>query len=184
METTATPVLDPITTTVPVPAPRRSGSAALALMGAGLAAVALAAGVLVTADIGSSDRAASIPPPATTEPAATPPGAITIQGTGDITVLNMTYEPGQSSGWHTHRGIHAVAIVSGQVTIYDQNCIAKAYGPNEPYIGGQLLHLIRNDGTEPAAMVVTYVNPAQPTVAAVAPTASAGTTATPPCDVR
>jgi hypothetical protein len=45
-------------------------------------------------------------------------------------------------------------------------------------------HLIRNDGTEPAAMVVTYVNPAQPTVAAVNPGAAAAATPTPPCDVR
>ncbi|MDQ4097310.1 MAG: hypothetical protein M3144_05515, partial [Actinomycetota bacterium] len=109
----------------------------------------------------------------------TAPGAITIGGSGDITVLNTTYEPGQSSGWHTHRGIHAVAIVSGEITVYDQNCIRRAYGPNEPYIGGQYLHLIRNEGTQPAAMVVTYMNPAQPTVAAVSPAQAAN----PPCNV-
>lgn len=145
-------------------------------MAAGLATVGLAIGILVTAQGGGEQRA---PQPPAAEAAAVPaaaPSGLTIQSTGDISVLNMTYEPGQSSGWHTHRGIHAVALVAGEVTVYDQNCVAHTYGPNEPYIGGQQLHLLRNEGAEPAVMVVTYMNPINPGPAQVAPT--------PQCDVR
>ena len=113
--------------------------------------------------------------------AATPAG-LTIQSPGDISVLNMTYEPAKSSGWHRHRGIHAVAVISGTLTVYDQNCVATAYGPGQAYIGGQQLHLVRNEGSEPATMVVTYVNPVNQGPATVAATQAPAPT--PPCDVR
>jgi quercetin dioxygenase-like cupin family protein len=160
---------------------RPGRSSALGLMAGGLAVLVLAGGLLATVPQGAghhhtrttATRTTAAPSTATTGV----PGALTIQSTGDITVLNMTYEPGQSSGWHRHRGIHAVAVISGQLTVYDQNCVAHTYGPGDAYIGGQLPHLVRNEGGEPATMVVTYVNPIGPAPAQVAPT-------TAPCDVR
>jgi quercetin dioxygenase-like cupin family protein len=159
------------------PTIERRRSSALGLMGGGLAVIVLAAGLLATAPHHSTHPAAR----AAGAPAAAgaAPGAVTIQSPGDITVLNMTYEPGKSSGWHTHRGIHAVAVISGTLTVYDQNCAATTYRPGEAYIGGQQLHLVRNEGSDPATMVVTYVNPVNQGPAQVASTPT-----TPPCDVR
>ena len=180
MQTTADAVLAlPTTRELTLPERRRGRSPAVGLMAAGLAVLALSRGLLATAQratVHHKQTTAAAGGPLTSA-AATPPGALTIQSTGDITVLNMTYEPGQSSGWHHHRGIHAVAVISGQLTVYDQDCLAHTYGAGDAYIGGQLPHLVRNEGTEPATMVVTYVNPINPTPAQVE-------TATPPCDVR
>ncbi len=147
-------------------------------MVAGLAVLALAGTLLAT--VPHPGKRPSGAQPDAGAPASATSGTsdgLTIQSPGDITVLNMTYAPGQSSGWHHHRGIHAVAVVSGQLTVYDQDCVAHTYGSGDAYIGGQLPHLVRNEGTEPATMVVTYVNPTGPAPAQVAPT-------TPPCDVR
>ena len=135
------------------PFPARS----LLLLGAGLLTMALAV-VSVSA---WPDRQAAV---GTQAPAAPGPqtAGLTISGPGDITVLNMTYAAGESSGWHAHRGIHAVAVLAGELAVYDTSCNRTSYGPDNPYIGGQQLHLIRNETGAAVPMVVTYLNPLQP----------------------
>lgn len=155
---------------------RSRQSSALGLIVAGLAVLALAGGLLATVPHPRKPPSAA-PSAAPASPTSATSDGLTIQSPGDITVLNMTYAPGQSSGWHHHRGIHAVAVISGELTVYDQDCVAHTYGAGDAYIGGQLPHLVRNEGTEPATMVVTYFNPTGPTPATVAPSP-------PPCDAR
>jgi quercetin dioxygenase-like cupin family protein len=79
-----------------------------------------------------------------------------------VTVVRQVYEPGQASGWHAHSGIHAVAVLSGALTVFDGRCQAYHYGPGEPYVGGQELHQAVNLGPVPAELVVTYVRPPVP----------------------
>ena len=106
--------------------------------------------------------------------------AMTLGGPADVTVQTATYEPGHSSGWHAHTGMHAVMVLSGTVTFYDSGCQGRAYGPGETYVGGQEVHLARNDTIEPVEMAVTYLFPTgQPhTTFHVASPAPAG------CDMR
>ena len=106
--------------------------------------------------------------------------AITLSGPADVTVQTAIYEPGQSSGWHSHTGMHAVMVLSGTVTFYDSQCQGRSYGPGEIYVGGQEVHVARNDTVEPVEMAVTYLFPAgRPhTTFHVASPAPAG------CDVR
>jgi len=133
---------------------RRPGAGSpLLLLGAGLVTMALA----VVSIFAWPERQAVVE----VAPAAAPAG-LTISGPGDITVLNMTYDAGESSGWHAHRGIHAVAALSGELTVYDTACNRTTYGPDNPYIGGQQVHLIRNETGAPVPMLVTYLNPLQP----------------------
>ena len=173
METATATDLAPITTTTTLGVPERrhgGGRPALALMGAGLAALALAAMTLIPA---SEDPNGAGPAPVAAP--ATVAGGLTIHGPGDITVLTMTYEAGQSSGWHAHHGIHAVAILSGALAVYDASCNRTTYGPDNPYIGGQQLHLINNETDAAVSMIVTYLNPVQPSAPARI------TTTTPAC---
>jgi quercetin dioxygenase-like cupin family protein len=88
--------------------------------------------------------------------------ALPIHEPGGISVVRSVYEPGQESGWHAHSGIHAVAIVSGSLTVYDADCRAQSYDPDRPYIGGQEVHLLRNETTQAVEMVVTYVSSGAP----------------------
>lgn len=106
--------------------------------------------------------------------------AMTLGGPADVTVQTATYEPGHSSGWHAHTGMHAVMVLSGAVTFYDSGCQGRTYGAGETYVGGQDVHLARNDTMEPVAMAVTYLFPTgQPhTTFHVASPAPAG------CDIR
>ena len=134
--------------------------AGLVLVGAALAVIQLAPG------------RAGAPAPAST--------AITLAGPADVTVQMATYEPGHSSGWHAHTGMHAVMVLSGTVTFYDSQCQGRSFGPGDIYVGGQDVHVARNDTSEPVEMSVTYLFPAgRPhTTFHVASPAPAG------CDIR
>lgn len=98
---------------------------------------------------------AEVPPPA-------PGSGILLRGPGDVAVVTQVYEPGQTSGWHAHAGLHAVAVLSGELTIYDGDCRPQRVVPGQPYVGGMELHLARNETSEPVDMVVTYLNAVGP----------------------
>ena len=87
------------------------------------------------------------------------PSGVTLAGPADVTVQTTTYEPGHSSGWHAHTGMHAVMVLSGTVTFYDSQCQGRTYGPGDTYVGGQDVHVARNDTSEPVEMAVTYLFP-------------------------
>ena len=126
----------------------RSMRGAAALMVAGLVLVLVAVAVARQAAAGGGGR---------TE-AAAEPGALLLRGPGDVSVVTSAYESGQSSGWHAHQGIHAVAVLSGELTVYDRACRPQRVVPGEPYVGGQELHLVRNETPGTVDMVVTYLN--------------------------
>lgn len=94
--------------------------------------------------------------------ALTPDRTIVLRGPGDVGVVTMIYEPGRSSGWHAHTGLHAVAVLSGELTIYDGECRPQRVVAGEPYVGGQDLHLARNETGGPVDMIVTYLNAVGP----------------------
>ena len=75
----------------------------------------------------------------------------------EVATADLVYEPGHSSGWHVHPGVHSVVVVSGTLTVYDEACRRQDYGPGQSYLGGREPHLARNTGPEPVALVVTYV---------------------------
>lgn len=77
----------------------------------------------------------------------------------DVTVSDDSYVPGHSSGWHVHPGLHSVVVLSGTLTIYDQECQGRNYRAGESYAGGRQPHLSRNEGTEAVVLVITYVAP-------------------------
>ena len=129
-----------------------------AAMVSGLVALAVAATVLVSA--GHDDQPARSPEP-TIAAAASDPMAITLSAR-DVSVVLQVYEPGEHSGWHAHSGIHAVAVLSGVLTVYDDQCQPQRFEPGRPYVGGQQPHLVRNETDAPVTMAVTYLSPSRP----------------------
>lgn len=127
----------------PGAARRRRSPLAMALVG--LALAGLSAGALVLS-LKTSDIAevADALPAVVSRPA-------------DVATADLVYEPGQSSGWHTHPGVHSVVVVSGTLTVYDEACRPQDYGPGQAYLGGREPHLARNTGPKAVALVVTYV---------------------------
>lgn len=127
------------------------------LMAAGLVISSLAALVLVPRLTSASGEPGS----ATRAPAPTPSfSGVTIGGPSDVAAQTTSYAPGQSSGWHSHTGLHAVVVLSGTLTIVDGECRRHIYGPGDSYVGGRDVHLALNDTASPLEMAVTYLFPA------------------------
>ena len=88
------------------------------------------------------------------------------KGAADLYVVRNTFQPGASSGWHTHPGPSLVTVVSGTITAYDSNCTPTVYGPGAAAgacfidIGGGEVHLLRNEGSVEAVTVAVQFIPA------------------------
>jgi quercetin dioxygenase-like cupin family protein len=96
----------------------------------------------------------------------------------NVGTASETYEPGHSSGWHLHPGVHSVVVLSGTLTIYDEHCVRTDYGPGETYLGGNAPHLARNEGADDVNVAITYV------YSSTSPTAGTPVAAPVACDVR
>jgi hypothetical protein len=95
------------------------------------------------------------------------------QGQSDLFVQSNVWQPGGTSGWHSHPGPSLITITMGAVTAYhadDPSCIPHVYGPNAPLgptlvdQGGDHAHVIRNEtGSEARSMTVQLIPPLGPT---------------------
>lgn len=92
-------------------------------------------------------------------PAATPTLTGAVRAS-DVSMGAISYGVGQSSGWHVHPGIHAMLVTAGTLTVYDAACVRRTFGPGETYIGGQELHLARNETSASVGLIVTVIEPA------------------------
>ena len=127
--------------------PSRRRAAILAVVG-GLACVATSTGIALAAHPAPAPRRSGPLTSAVAGPAAPLP---------NVGTASETYEPGHTSGWHVHPGVHSVVVLSGTLTIYDERCVRTDYGPGETYLGGNAPHLARNEGTDDLDVAVTYI---------------------------
>jgi quercetin dioxygenase-like cupin family protein len=67
------------------------------------------------------------------------------------------YQPGHTSGWHIHPGVHSVVVLGGTLTVYDENCRRTEYGPGQTYLGGGTPHVARNESPEVLDVAITFV---------------------------
>lgn len=91
------------------------------------------------------------------------------KGPSDVYVQSNTWQPGGSTGWHTHPGHSLIIITSGTVTEYEDDCIPHVYtfvpGQPAPTLvdpGHGHVHIIRNEGTVPATSIAVQLVPYDP----------------------
>src|SRR5262249_47140902 len=80
------------------------------------------------------------------------------KGLSDVYVQNNVWQPGGSTGWHTHPGASLIIVTAGTVTAYEGNdpaCKPTVYTVGMGFVdpGGDHVHLIRNEGTVPASTI-------------------------------
>jgi quercetin dioxygenase-like cupin family protein len=131
----------------PVSTQRRAGrdAAVIALIGGVVALAAVVVGVRST----GPDR------PPTVAPAPALPMAPDLP---PVFVVDSSYAAGQSSGWHMHRGVHAVVVLAGTLTIYGADCDRQNYEVGQTYLGGAEPHLARNESSQTLEFVSTHVS--------------------------
>jgi quercetin dioxygenase-like cupin family protein len=91
------------------------------------------------------------------------PQRYTIQVTSpaDVVVAQATVPPGASFGWHSHRAAVVVVVKSGTLTLYDssdRSCTPRRYSAGHGFTERpRHVHLVRNEGRNPAVVFVTYL---------------------------
>ena len=93
---------------------------------------------------------------------------IQTKGASDLYVQQNTWQPGGSTGWHTHPGPSFVIVTQGSVTTYDGDdptCTPHVYTAgtaNNAFIdpGGGHVHIIRNETDAVAQTIAVQLIPA------------------------
>jgi len=88
------------------------------------------------------------------------------QGASSLYVQTNVWEPGGSTGWHSHPGHSLIIVTAGTLTEYesegtDRTCARHVYTPGMGFVdpGGDHVHIIRNEGTVEAATIAVQLLP-------------------------
>ena len=87
------------------------------------------------------------------------------KGKSDGYVLTNVWQPGGSTGWHTHLGHTLIIVTAGAVTQYegdDPSCTPHVYTAGMTFVdrGGSHVHIVRNEGTVEAQVIAVRLIPA------------------------
>jgi quercetin dioxygenase-like cupin family protein len=80
----------------------------------------------------------------------------------DIVSANATIAPGGTTGWHSHPGPVFVIVKKGPLTVYNApKCEPQVYQTGEGFVekSPKQVHAVRNEGTEEAEFVATFILP-------------------------
>lgn len=86
------------------------------------------------------------------------------KGKSDLYVQSNVWDPGGSTGWHSHPGHSLIIVTAGTVTAYegnDRSCAPHVYTVGMSFVdaGGDHVHIIRNEGTVPAQTIAVQIIP-------------------------
>jgi quercetin dioxygenase-like cupin family protein len=86
------------------------------------------------------------------------------KGDSDGYVIRNTFDPGGSSGWHTHPGPSLITVTKGEITAYegdDRKCTPTVCREGEGFVdpGDGHVHVLRNETSAPAETVVVQILP-------------------------
>jgi quercetin dioxygenase-like cupin family protein len=78
----------------------------------------------------------------------------------DVTMQNLTFQPGGSSGWHHHPGLVVVVLKSGQITRYKADCSKQTFTAGQSFVemGETDVVFVKNEGSTVAEVQNTLVN--------------------------
>jgi uncharacterized cupin superfamily protein len=87
------------------------------------------------------------------------------KGLSDGYVLSNVWQPGGSTGWHTHLGHTLIIVTAGTVTQYqgdDPTCTPTVYTAGMAFVdaGGDHVHIVRNEGAVVAQVIAVRLIPA------------------------
>jgi quercetin dioxygenase-like cupin family protein len=87
------------------------------------------------------------------------------KGSSDLYVQSNVWQPGGSTGWHSHPGHSLIIVTAGAVTNYessDPECKPHVYTQGMSFVdpGGSSVHNVRNEGTVVAQSIAVQLIPA------------------------
>lgn len=83
----------------------------------------------------------------------------------DLYVQSNVWQPGGTTGWHSHPGHSLIIVTAGTITDYesdDPTCSPKVYSAGMSFVdeGGSHAHVIRNETTDVAQSIAVQLIPA------------------------
>jgi len=80
----------------------------------------------------------------------------------DAVTVVVNFAPGGTTGWHSHPGPVVNLVTAGTLTYCpgdDPSCTPHRYATGQGFWdhGGEV-HIVRNEGTAPATLVVTFLD--------------------------
>jgi Cupin domain len=86
-------------------------------------------------------------------------------GLTDGYVVDNVFSAGGTTGWHSHPGPSIIYVVKGSVTNYDSDvpqCAGHVYAAGTSFTdpGGRDIHMLKNEGTDPAETIAVQFVPA------------------------
>ena len=86
-------------------------------------------------------------------------------GQSDMYVQSNVWQPGGTTGWHTHPGHSLIIVTEGAVTAYegdDPACQPTVYTPGMGFVdpGDEQVHNLRNEGAVVAKTIAVQLIPA------------------------
>lgn len=82
------------------------------------------------------------------------------KGPTEVITQVTIFQPGATSGWHSHPGPVLVVVKSGTVTVYDESCQPRRYSAGQAFVEGPEPAVVRNEGTTVSENVATFIAPA------------------------
>src|SRR5215207_3018029 len=83
-----------------------------------------------------------------------------VPGSADVALVQVTIEPGGTTGWHHHPGVVLVSVAAGTVTEYDEQCEQTVIQAGEGFVESRdEVHIVHNEGSVPAVLYVTFIVP-------------------------
>ena len=87
-------------------------------------------------------------------------GTIPLQFGTDIVMVQLTVEPGGSSGWHSHPGGAIIVVKQGSITVHKavgSQCQIETYSAGQAFLErpGEV-DQVTNNGTIPYILLVTF----------------------------
>lgn len=85
-------------------------------------------------------------------------------GDSDGYVVQNDFQPGQSTGWHSHPGPSIIFVVTGTVTNFDsskRHCHGTSYSAGSSFVdpGGTDVHMLMDTGADPAETIAVQIIP-------------------------
>lgn len=86
-------------------------------------------------------------------------------GQSDVYVQSNVWQPGGTTGWHSHPGHSLIIVTAGTITDYESDepgCAPHVYTVGQGFVdrGGDHVHMIRNEGSVEARTYAVQLIPA------------------------
>ena len=86
------------------------------------------------------------------------------RGRSDVYTVDNKFQPGATTGWHSHPGPSLILVIAGTVTNYssdDPNCSGRSYTAGTGFIdpGGRDVHTLQNNGTTAVETIAVQILP-------------------------